>query len=128
MTKQRSSKDAHLSSHDDPRVDIATGDDVNVDEDNAVGSPKKALTAQAPDQPDKTPDIMRKSFERETRADGRDETKQEVGDRRSLMGVPIDHNAPTNDKTFPPGVKAEDVVEPGKATPGSAPVDNKSGS
>lgn len=31
------------------RVDISTADDINVDEDNAVGSPKKALTAEAPD-------------------------------------------------------------------------------
>lgn len=32
----------------DTRIDISTADDINVDEDNAVGSPKEGLTAEAP--------------------------------------------------------------------------------
>lgn len=33
------------AAQDDKRVDIATADDVNVDEDNAIESPKNSLTA-----------------------------------------------------------------------------------
>src|SRR5690554_4642491 len=33
------------ASNDRGRVDISTADDVNVDEDNAIGSPKNSLTA-----------------------------------------------------------------------------------
>lgn len=32
----------------DTRVDIATADDINVDEDNAIGSPKNSLSAAEP--------------------------------------------------------------------------------
>ena len=32
-------------SDDDERIDISSGEDINVDEGNAVGSPKNSLTA-----------------------------------------------------------------------------------
>jgi len=35
----------------DTRADISTGDDVNVDEDNAIESPKESLTATEPKKP-----------------------------------------------------------------------------
>lgn len=107
----------------DSRVDISTADDINVDEDNAVGSPKQGLTAEAP----AGPDIVRQSFERETAPHERGEVRKDVYGRRSMMGAPIDHNAPTNDSSLPPGVRPEDSVEPGRATPGAPPVDNRSG-
>lgn len=49
MNKQPVNKDAQKESQGaDKRVDISTADDINVDEDNAVGSPKESLTAEPP--------------------------------------------------------------------------------
>lgn len=45
---------------------------------------------------------------------------------RSLQNRPIDPNSST-EKTFPPGVDARDVADPGRQTPGAPPVDNRSG-
>ncbi|MGB6105611.1 MAG: hypothetical protein WBF88_17345 [Pusillimonas sp.] len=35
----------------DTRANISTADDINVDEDNAIESPKKSLTATEPEKP-----------------------------------------------------------------------------
>lgn len=45
---------------------------------------------------------------------------------RSLQNRPLDPNS-TAEKTFPPGVDAADVRDPGRQTPGAPPVDNRSG-
>lgn len=45
---------------------------------------------------------------------------------RSLQNRPIDPNSAA-EKTFPPGVDARDVADPGRQTPGAPPVDNRSG-
>lgn len=42
----------HEKEESDRRVDISTADDVNVDEDNAVGSPKRGLTAEESGSPE----------------------------------------------------------------------------
>lgn len=49
---QPSNKETPKQGKDEPRIDISTADDVNVDDDNDIGSPKKALTAEAPDESD----------------------------------------------------------------------------
>ena len=75
-------------------------------------------------------DVVRRSFEKETDEAQHDANRERAGDkgRRSLMGVPVDPNSPTTKGNFPPGLPAEDAVDPGRATPGAAPVDNRSGS
>ncbi|WP_086068064.1 glycosyltransferase family 2 protein [Bordetella genomosp. 8] len=45
---------------------------------------------------------------------------------RSLQNRPLDPNS-SAEKTFPPGVDAADVLDPGRQTPGAPPVDNRSG-
>lgn len=53
MSKPRIHRDTPKEpKEDDPRVDISTADDINVDEDNSVGSPKEGLTAEAPEDPE----------------------------------------------------------------------------
>ena len=44
-TDSRSIPKSEVAEQDDDRVDISTADDVNVDEDNAIESPKNSLTA-----------------------------------------------------------------------------------
>ncbi|HLU00465.1 MAG TPA: hypothetical protein VKZ70_12075 [Burkholderiaceae bacterium] len=74
-------------------------------------------------------DIVRKSFERETNVKEHAEARDAVDEegRRSLMGAPVDPNSPTTQGRFPPGLPEHDAVDPGRATPGAAPVDNRSG-
>ena len=48
-------------------------------------------------------------------------------DERTLGGRPADPNRTGAGKQFPPGVKPEDVWDPGNATPDAPPVDNESG-
>lgn len=74
-------------------------------------------------------DVTRRSFEKETSVAEREARHQVADDkgRRSLMGIPVDPNSPTTKGNFPPGLPAEDAVDPGRATPGAAPVDNRSG-
>ncbi|WP_256988559.1 glycosyltransferase family 2 protein [Bordetella genomosp. 9] len=45
---------------------------------------------------------------------------------RSLQNRPLDPNS-SAEKTFPPGVDAADILDPGRQTPGAPPVDNRSG-
>lgn len=52
---------------------------------------------------------------------------KEPDDRRTLGNHPVDPNAWTSKINIPPGIKPEDAVDPGNATPGAAPVDNRSG-
>lgn len=75
------------------------------------------------------PDILKRSFERETDKSQRKENKAAAGDRerRSLMGAPVDPNSPTTKGNFPPGLPAGDVIDPGRATPDADTVDNRSG-
>ena len=75
------------------------------------------------------PDIMKRSFEKETEASRREANKAAAGDkdRRSLMGAPVDPNSPTTKGDFPPGVPAGDVIDPGRATPETGGVENRSG-
>ncbi|MGB6103548.1 MAG: hypothetical protein WBF88_06830 [Pusillimonas sp.] len=73
-------------------------------------------------------DIRRTSYEKETTE--RDHAKNEKktkGGHRSLMGAPVDPNSPTTNINFPPGIEPEDAADPGRATPGVPPVDNRSG-
>lgn len=74
-------------------------------------------------------DILKRSFEKETDGKQHEANRDAAGDehRRSILGAPVDPNSPTTKGGFPPGVPPEDVVEPGRATPGSDTVDNRSG-
>ncbi len=74
-------------------------------------------------------DILKRSFERETDGQQHEANRDAAGEkhRRSVLGAPVDPNSPTTKGGFPPGVPPEDVVEPGRATPGSGTVDNRSG-
>ena len=47
--------------------------------------------------------------------------------RPTLTNVPIDPNSPLSKGSFPPGIKPEDALDPGRQTPGAPPVDNRSG-
>ena len=49
--RQDKGKASNESKRADEKIDISTADDVNVDEDNAVGSPKRGLTAEGPKKP-----------------------------------------------------------------------------
>jgi hypothetical protein len=78
---------------------------------------------------DQPTDLRRSSFEKETtEADREDVKRPRKEDHRSLMGAPVDPNSPTTKGNFPPGVSPEDVKDPGRATLGAPPVDNRSGS
>jgi|GEM_PF-7026185 hypothetical protein len=74
-------------------------------------------------------DIVKRSFEKETDGTQRAATRRATRDeeRRSILGAPVDPNSSTTSGTFPPGVRPEDVVDPGRATPGSPPPENRSG-
>lgn len=74
-------------------------------------------------------DVMTRSFEKETDRESHERGRRRAGDvqRRSVLGAPVDPNSPTTKGNFPPGLPAEDAVDPGRATPGAAPVDNRSG-
>jgi len=76
----------------------------------------------------KDADIRRASYEKETteREHAKNEKKNRRG-HRSLMGAPVDPNSPTTNINFPPGIEPEDAADPGRATPGAAPVDNRTG-
>lgn len=76
----------------------------------------------------KDTDIRRQSYERETSEQEHARNKKKVkDDQRSLMGAPVDPNSPTTNINFPPGLEPEDAKDPGRATPGAPPVDNRSG-
>lgn len=47
-------------------------------------------------------------------------------DRRTLGNRPVDPNKLGAGADFPPGVSAEDAHDPGRQTPGSNKVDNRS--
>lgn len=51
MSRSPSDREHTKKPQEDKRIDISTADDVNVDDDNDVDSPKKALTAEAPAEP-----------------------------------------------------------------------------
>ncbi|HUH61057.1 MAG TPA: hypothetical protein VL001_13410 [Candidimonas sp.] len=72
---------------------------------------------------------MADSFRKETSVEEQRKVKESVADenRRSMMGAPVDPHSPTTKDILPPGVKREDVKDPGRATPGAGPVDNRSG-
>ena len=81
-----------------------------------------------PDKKGKDVDILRASYERETSEEEHAKSRKKVkGGHRSLMGAPVDANSPTTDVNFPLGLEPEDAAQPGKATPGAPPVDNRSG-
>lgn len=73
-------------------------------------------------------DATQRSFEKETaRAEREEDSARGDEDRRSVLGAPVDPNSPTTKGNFPPGLPAQDAVDPGRATPGGVPVDNRSG-
>ena len=72
-------------------------------------------------------EATQRSFEKETDGKQHDANADAVRDRRSVFGKHVDPNSATSTGTFPPGMPAEDVVDPGRATPKSAPVENRSG-
>lgn len=74
-------------------------------------------------------DAMTRSFEKETNADEKESNRVAAGDeeRRSILGAPVDPNSPTTKGNFPPGLPAGDAVDPGRTTPGSGIVENRSG-
>ncbi|NYT80011.1 hypothetical protein H0A70_00630 [Alcaligenaceae bacterium] len=77
------------------------------------------------DQPTET---RRSSFEKETTEKEHEKVKESVqGKHRSWMNAPVDPNSPTTKVNFPPGIEPEDAADPGRATPGAPPVDNRSG-
>jgi hypothetical protein len=77
----------------------------------------------------KDTDIREDSYKKETTEREHAKTEKKIkGEHRSLMGAPVDPNSPTTQINFPPGVEPEDVADPGRATPGAPPVDNRSGS
>lgn len=82
-----------------------------------------------PSESSKSPSVAADSFRKETSVEERDKVKDSVADknRRSMMGAPVDPHSPTTKDILPPGVKREDVKDPGRATPGAGPVDNRSG-
>ena len=51
--------------------------------------------------------------------------KQEEEDR-SLLNRPTDPNRTGADKQIPPGIKPDDLHDPGATTPTAPPVDNRS--
>ena len=76
-----------------------------------------------------TPDIMKRSFEKETDGKQHEAERRATGEveRRSVLGAPVDPNSRTTKGAFPPGVPPEDVVDPGRATPDSEDLKNRSG-
>ena len=75
-------------------------------------------------------DVREESFRKETSEEEHKKVKDETNPKthRSLMGAPTDPHSPTTNVNFPPGVAPEDAADPGRATPGAPPVDNRSGS
>lgn len=61
------------------------------------------------------------------RDDSREKPGSAEGEHRTLGNHPADPNAWTNKINIPPGISAEDAADPGNATPGATPVDNRSG-
>lgn len=79
-----------------------------------------------PEQP--STDIMKESFRKETTPHDKEKKEESIhGDQRSWMNAPVDPNSPTTNVNIPPGVKPADAADPGRATPGAPPVDNRSG-
>ena len=72
-------------------------------------------------------DIMKRSFEKETTRQKHEESRRSVDDQGTLMGREEDPNSYASQGNIPPGLPAEDAKEPGRATPGASPVDNRSG-
>src|SRR5690606_11964277 len=72
-------------------------------------------------------DVMRRSFEKETSVEehAHNEARTQPPGRRSVLGAPTDPNSPTTEANIPPGVAADEARDPGRMTPGSAPVDNR---
>lgn len=54
------------------------------------------------------------------------EAPSEKEPERSIAGRPLDPNNATSKLKFPPGVEPEEVKDPGRQTPDSPPVDNRS--
>ncbi len=73
-------------------------------------------------------DVMKESFRKETTPRDKERKKESIhGDQRSLMNAPVDPNSPTTNINIPPGIDPADAADPGRATPGAPPVDNRSG-
>ncbi len=72
-------------------------------------------------------DVMKRSFEKETTRAKREEGRHAVDEQGTLMGRDEDPNSAASQGNIPPGLPAEDAKHPGRATPGSPPVDNRSG-
>lgn len=72
-------------------------------------------------------DVMKRSFEKETSRAKHEESREAVDEQGTLMGRTEDPNSVASQGNIPPGLPAEDAKDPGRATPGAAPVDNRSG-
>lgn len=72
--------------------------------------------------------VREASYKKETteREHAKNEKRAKEG-HRSLTGAPVDPNSATTNINFPPGIEPEDAADPGRATPGASPVDNRSG-
>ena len=81
-----------------------------------------------PNSKGKGKDISRASYDKETTEREHAENEKHIkGKQRSWMNAPVDPNSPTTNINFPPGIEPEDAVDPGRATPGAPPTDNRSG-
>jgi len=78
-------------------------------------------------KPTKPKEATQRSFEKETEDKQHEANAAAVRERRSVFGKHIDPNSATAPGSFPPGMPAEDAVDPGRSTPNSPPVDNRSG-
>ena len=74
-------------------------------------------------------DIVEDSYRKETESKEKHAkaVKERNEGRRSLMNAPVDPNSPTTKMNIPPGVEPQDAADPGRATPGAPPVENRSG-
>ena len=81
------------------------------------------------DHTDKSSQGHNPIFDKKTRDDDaqRNKPATDTAQDRTLTNRPADPNAATTDLQIPPGIKPEDAVDPGRATPDAPPVDNRSG-
>lgn len=79
---------------------------------------------QAP-TPEERKDVMRTSFEKETSPQKKRQEEDAIRrTQRSLMGAPMDPNSPTTRANVPPGIDSQELLDPGRSTPGAPPLDS----
>jgi hypothetical protein len=82
---------------------------------------------QSPRKPET--DVVDDSYRKETNSKEKHDkaVKERNEGHRSMMNAPVDPNSPTTKMNIPPGIEPQDAADPGRATPGAPPVDNRSG-